>query len=133
MGQYLKAMPLLVFVLVAYFVVVIGGPGALDKVLFSATLPSGANWSLKMADTIVALGLLVLFLELVKSTRSSVAGMVDQGLSMLLFALCIVLFLVVRSAGTATFLLLTVMSLVDVLAAFVIAVSVARRDVTIER
>lgn len=130
---YLKTMPLLVFVLVVYFVAVIGGPTGLDRVVFSGTVPSGANWAVTTADLIIALGLFVLFFEMIKATRSNVASIIDQLLSMMLFAGCIVLFLLVRPAGTSTFLLITVMSLVDVLAGFVITVSATRRDITIER
>lgn len=133
MGQYLKATPLLAFVLALYFVTVFIVPGALDRVLFSGVVPSGATWTLKAADLIIALGLLVLFFELVKATRSTVASMIDQILSMLLFTGCIVLFLLVQAAGTATFFLLTIMSFVDVLATFIITVSVTRRDITVER
>jgi len=130
---FLKAMPLLVFALAAYFLVAVTGSGALDRELFSGALPSGANWTLKTADLIVAFGLFVLFFEMIKATRSTVASIIDQILSMLLFAAFIVLFLLVRSAGTGTFLLLTLMSLVDVLAGFVITVSSTRRDITVER
>jgi hypothetical protein len=130
---YLKALPLLIFVLAAYFVAVIAGPGGLERVVFSGTVPSGANWALSVGNLIIAFGLLVPFFELIKVTRSSVASIIDQLLSMLLFAACIVLFLLVRSAGTATFLLITLMSLVDVLAGFVIAIVSNRRDITVER
>ena len=133
MTGLLKALPLLAFVVVAYFVTVIAGTDALNKNVLSGTAPSGAPWTLRTADLILGLGLFVLFFEIVKSTRSTVSSIVDQILSMLLFAACIVLFLVVRSAGTGTFLLLTTMSFVDVLSAFIITVSVSRRDVTIER
>ena len=126
-------MPLLVFVLVAYFAVAIAGPGALEKVLFSGVVPSGSSWTLTAGDLVIAFGLLVLFFELVKATRSTVASIIDQLLSMLLFGACIVLFLLVGSAGNGTFLLITLMSLVDVLAGFVITVVANRRDITVER
>ena len=129
----LKAIPLLGFVLAAYFLVVIGGPGELDKILLSGSAPSGARWSLKLSDVIIGLGLLVMFVEMLKATRASVSTMIDQGLSMLLFGLCIVLFLLVHSAGTGTFMLLTLMSIVDVLAGFVITTAANRRDINIER
>ena len=131
--QFLKATPLLVFAIVAYFAAVIVGPGGLDRIVFAGTLPSGASWALKTADLVIGFGLLILFVEIIKSTRSTVSSLVDQLLSIIVFTLSIVLFLLVRPAGTATFLLLTLMSFVDVLAAFVITVSVSRRDVTIER
>ena len=130
---YLKATPLLIFVLAAYFIVTLAGPGALDKTVLSATLPSGANGVVRTADLIIAFGLFVLFFELIKATRSTVAAIVDQLFSMLLFAATVVLFLLVRPAGTSTFLLIVVMSLVDVLAGFVITVSSSRRDISIDR
>ena len=133
MSQYLKATPLLIFVLAGYFLVAATGAGALDTIVFSGAVPSGGTLALRTGELIVGVGLLVLFFEVIKATRSTIAGMVDQVLSIMLFTVCIVLFLLVRSAATGTFLLLTVMSFVDVLAAFIITVSVSRRDVTIER
>ena len=137
MGQLfgvLKAVPLLLFVLAVYFLLTaMGGPGALDKVALSGVVPSGAAWVFRTGDLVIGLGLVTLFIELLKATRANVTTMIDQALSLLLFAACIVLFLMVAAAGTGTFLLLTVMSLVDVMAGFIITVSANRRDINVER
>jgi hypothetical protein len=46
----------------------------------------------------------------------------------MMFAACLILFLVWDKAATSTFFLLTLMSMVDVIAAFAVTVKAARRE-----
>ena len=57
----------------------------------------------------------------------------DHILSMVLFIVMLVEFLLVARAGTSTFFILMVISLVDVLAGFIITARTAQRDIQIER
>ncbi len=56
----------------------------------------------------------------------------DHVLAMLLFVAMLVEFLLVKSAGTSTFFLLLIISLVDVLAGFIIGMRGATRQVEVE-
>jgi len=47
---------------------------------------------------------------------------------MMVFAACLILFLIWDKTATSTFFLLTLMSLVDVIAAFAVTVNAARRE-----
>ena len=58
--------------------------------------------------------------------------MLDHILSIATFVVALVCFLLVDYAGTATFFILTLMTLVDVIAGFTISLFAARRDLAIE-
>ena len=51
---------------------------------------------------------------------------------MALFIVMLIEFLLVRQAGTSTFFLLTMISLVDVLAGFIVSIRSSQRQVEIE-
>ena len=75
--------------------------------------------------------MIFLFVELIKATYTSAASLVDHGLSMLVFIICIIEFLVVDAAATSVFFFVMVGALIDVVAGFTIGIRVARRDLTI--
>jgi len=128
----LTAVPLLVVVVALYHAVVLAGLGTLTSVLFDATLVSGATFAFTTADLLLSLGLLLLYAEIFKATRTSSLSIVDHLLSMLLFIVCLVEFLVLPGFGTSVFLLLTLMCFIDVVAGFTVTISAARRDFGIE-
>ncbi len=103
----------------------------LDFSLFEVTLISGAIFAMNVKGLLVIISLFLLFVEIVKATRTSEAQVVDHALSMLVFVLYIVEFIVVEKCGTMTFLILTTMSLTDVIAGFTVSLSTARRDIAI--
>jgi len=126
--QWIRSIPLLLLVFVAYNLVVMSGPAGLNSVLFQATLLSGVHWPFVMSDLLLALGLAALCIEMVKATRSSNASIVDHALSMLLFVAFLVEFIAYSAAGTSTFFLIMLMSFVDVFAGFTVTIVAARRD-----
>lgn len=129
----LAALPLLLVVVGLYHAVVLAGLGGLSTVLFDVALVSGATFAFTMSDLLLALGLLLLYVEIFKATRSSNLSIVDHLLSMLLFVVCLVEFIVLPGFGTTVFLMLTLMSFIDVIAGFTVTISTARRDFGIEQ
>jgi hypothetical protein len=105
-----------------------GGPNVFNDQLMSFDLISGANWALTVGDLVTIIALLLLFIELIKATRTGGSSIVDHGLSMVLFMICLVEFLVVRQAGTSEFFFIVVVTLIDVVAGFSITIRGARRD-----
>ena len=73
--------------------------------------------------------LVVLFIELLKSTNSQRAAIVNHSLSMVLFVICLIEFLLFPAFATATFFLLTLMVLLDVVAGFTVSIMAARKDI----
>jgi hypothetical protein len=131
----LRALPLIIIAFILYNVVVFLG-GSADPV---ATLQTKifeipmikAKWIFTWGDFILLLMLLLLFIELLKSTYTSTASLLDHGLSMLVFVVCLVEFIVVPQAATSVFFLIMVATLIDVVAGYTIGIRVARRDLNI--
>lgn len=123
----LLRLPLLLIPVVAYNLLLLSSSAASAR-LASITLPSGARWDIASHDMVLIVGLITLFVELAKSTRTSKVSVVDHGLSVPLFAAALVEFIVVSGAGTTTFFLLVLMTLMDVVAGFTVTITGARRD-----
>jgi hypothetical protein len=81
------------------------------------------------ADMIVLMALLLLFVEIMKSTRSGTSSIIDHLLSTVVFVLYLVEFLMVAGAATSLFFTLMVIALVDVLAGFSVSIRTAGRDI----
>ncbi len=120
-------MPLLVIPLLTY--VVFAGAGAdFSASRFSITLPSAGLWQLTLGDILVAVGLFLVFFEILTATRGGGNSIVDHALSMIVFVVSLILFLIWDRAATSTFFLLMVMALIDVIAGFSVTLNAARRD-----
>ena len=98
----------------------------------SVQIISGGVWQIAPSDLLVAFAILILFVEILKSTRMGVRSIVDHMLSMLIFIAMIVEFLLVERAATSTFFLLIVIAFVDVLGGFTITIRTAQRDIGLE-
>jgi hypothetical protein len=98
----------------------------------SVPIISGGQWGISSGDLLIALSILLLFVEIMKSTRIGTRGFVDHMLSMLLFVGMIVEFLLVERAATSTFFLIMLSSFVDVLGGFMVSIRTAQRDIGID-
>jgi hypothetical protein len=117
-----------IYNILAFLMPGLGWTGALTTV----HMVSGADWSMSAGDMLVTLAILLLFGEMMKSTRIGIRTVVDHALSLLLFLGMIVEFLLIKQAATATFFLLLVISFVDVLGGFAVTLRSAQRDLTVE-
>jgi len=128
----LLALPVLVYNLVA--LTLDGGLRSVDATvrmtepLFTIRMTSHVDWPVSLGDLPLAASLVVLFIELLKSTTSRSIAIINHSLSMILFILCLVEFLLAPACGTSAFFLLTIMVLLDVLAGFIVTIVSARRD-----
>jgi hypothetical protein len=129
----LLALPVLVYNLIA--LTLSGGFRSVDanarmtEQLFSLRMTSQVEWPVSLGDLLLAASLVVLFIELLKSTTSRRIAIINHSLSMILFIVCLVEFLLAPAFATSTFFLLTIMVLLDVLAGFIVTIVSARRDV----
>jgi len=131
--MFMLGFPLLLIPFAIYNIVAFLMPG----VSWTATattvhVVSGADWTMSAGDMLVALGILVLFGEIMKSTRIGIRTVVDHALSLILFLGMLVEFLLVKQCATATFFLLLVISFIDVLGGFAVTLRSAQRDLTVE-
>ncbi|WP_454915526.1 hypothetical protein [Xanthobacter sediminis] len=92
---------------------------------------SGAQWKITLAEAFIAVCLLFLFFEIIKSTRISSRSLIDHMLSMLLFAVSLAEFLLVPQAGNSVFALLLCVMLLDVVTGFAVSIRVAQRDLSV--
>ena len=120
--------PMLFYLFVLYNVLSFTLNPTMTDPLFQVGMNSGGVVAFTWGDLWVVLGIFGLFVELAKSTRSTNPSIFEHGLSMALFVLFLLEFLLVKQAGTSTFLILTLMQLMDVVAGFTISISTARRD-----
>lgn len=130
----LAHLPLMIVPLILYNIGLAGlfdGGNPWQMELFSITMISGGVWSMTLGDLMVVVALVLLFVEVLKSTRTSNASVLDHLLSLGVFILFLVEFLLVRGATTSLFFVLTFIALIDVLAGFSISLRAASRDVNL--
>jgi len=132
--MYLIGFPLLVITFAIYNMIAFLTPGlGWTANVVTIHLISGQDWTVTPEDILLAFAILLLAVEVIKATRMGVRGLMDHVLSMILFIVMLVEFLLVQRAGTSTFFILMVISLVDVMAGFIITARTAQRDIQIER
>jgi len=130
----LLAIPVLVYNLFAVISLFSGSADAatdtMNAVLVTIPMPSaGSHWQVRLGDVILFGSLICLFFELLKSTQSDNVAIVNHSLSMILFVVCLVEFLLIRSFATSTFFLMSMMTFMDVLAGFIVTAISARKDI----
>ena len=81
--------------------------------LFSVSMMSGGIWTMTLGDALIVLTLVFLFVEIVKSTRTSNVSIIDHLLSTFVFVAYLVEFLLVQGAAHQVFFILMVITLID--------------------
>ena len=130
----LLSIPLFALLLIAANAAMLGGPAdapLVNIILGEFGLPSGRIVYVTVADALLLGGVVCLWLEVLKATRTSVASIVDHALSLVVFVIWLVEFLIVDRVGNTTFLILMTMAFVDVVSGFTVTISSARRDLAI--
>jgi hypothetical protein len=126
----LKSLPLLIIALIAYNVIAIMAGVPLDRTVTATTLPSGALWRLSVGDLLILLGVALLSVEIIKASRVRRAGL-DHGLSMVVFVIALLEFLLVAQCGTSVFVIIVALALIDVVSGFAVSLSTAQRDISV--
>jgi hypothetical protein len=108
----------------------VGGDPWADPIL-SVNMMSGGTFSMTLGDLMVLIGLAFFFIEILKSTRTSNASILDHLLSTFVFVAFLVEFLLVKGAAHPVFFTLMVITLIDVLAGFSVSLRAAGRDVNL--
>jgi hypothetical protein len=131
---YLIGIPLLLIPFAIYNMIAFLMPDlSWTNTIASIGMMSGATWTITPEDVLITLAILLLFLEIFKASRSSSnRGIVDHMLSLFLFIVMLVEFLLVRQAATSTFFLMMMIAFVDVIGGFAITARSARRDIAVE-
>jgi len=126
--------PLLILPLIIYnffgFLFMGGLPSGWSAQLLSIPMVSGVVWTLTAGDLLLVGGLVCLFFEVLKSTNTGRSSVVEHMLSVVVFVIFLIEFLLVGAAASSTFFLLMIMAIVDVVAGFTVSITGAGRDVS---
>lgn len=126
----LAALPLTIIPFILYNVFMITGVDLSTPLVGDGIkMMSGGVWKPTGGDVLLLIGMVVLFIEIVKATYTGTSSMIDHGLSMVVFIAFLVEFLMVSQAASSVFFLLMMAALIDVIAGFTIGIRVAKRDI----
>jgi len=130
--------PLLAIPIVIYNMMALTAGGVADASGASAIAMQLANpatgtpvfggWRITSGDILVILSMVFFFVEIIKSTATGSSTIANHAISMLVFIVCLVEFLLLPNFQTSVFFILTFMCLLDVLAGVVVTIVSARRD-----
>lgn len=131
----LRAIPLIAIAFILYNALAAAGVD-LNHAIFSLPMPSGrppenpVKWVFTWGDLLIIITLVMLFIELLKSTYTSTSSLVDHALSMVVMIICLIEFILVPKAATSVFFIILFSTLIDVIAGYTIGIRVAKRDVS---
>ncbi len=129
--------PFLIIPLILYNVFAfgfLGGDAASPwmAVLFEVNMVSGTVFRLDLGSTLILVALVLLFFEVLKATRIGSITIWDHMLSTFVFVAYLLEFILVGTAATSVFFVLTAIALIDLLAGFAVSLRAATRDVAID-
>jgi hypothetical protein len=132
----LLAIPLLIIPFALYNLAMAGilgggGIGVLDSEVLAMSMLSGSTWTMSFGDLLIVIALVLLFAEILKATRPGSRALLDHMLSLVLFVVFLVEFLLVQGAATQIFFILMTICFIDVIAGFSVSIRTASRDLSI--
>ena len=131
--MFVLGFPLLLIPFAVYNMIAFLTPGvSWTTSVATVHMMSGQDWVLTWEDLLLAFAILLLAVEIMKSTRMGMRSILDHVLAMALFIAMLVEFLLVRQAGTSTFFLLMMIALVDVLGGFIVSIRSSQRQVEVQ-
>ncbi|MGY4423684.1 hypothetical protein ACVWY2_006133 [Bradyrhizobium sp. JR6.1] len=106
--------PLLLVPLAVYNIIAFLMPGvSFTDPLIRLTLLSGEQWQITLSDMLLAAGVLLLLLEVIKGTRPGAKYLTDHLLSLIVFGAAAAEFVLWPKFGNSTYCLLTLLAMVD--------------------
>jgi hypothetical protein len=133
----LAAIPLLIFPVAAYAALALTWGGGLyaagahermSRPLFQFITAGGGVWPVSAADLILAVTLIVGFIELLKGLGNRRIAIVNHTLSIVLFVGCLAAMLLAPAFANSTFFLITLVVLLDLAAGFIVTLGQADAD-----
>jgi hypothetical protein len=138
----LRLFPLLALPLILYNLIALGG-GALmhyniqDMLSYDhalvITMFSGDKWRFSFGDFLVLVSLCLLFVEVVKATRTTSREIINHGLSLVIFVIALIEFIALKNFASTPFFFIMFMSLFDVVAGYTISIVAAEHDLGLGR
>ncbi|WP_453955089.1 hypothetical protein [Bradyrhizobium sp. USDA 377] len=108
--------PLLLIPLAVYNIIAFLMPSvSFSDVLFKVPMITGETWPVTLADLLLALGVVLLLLEVVKGARPGSKFLMDHLLSLIIFGAAAAEFVMWPKFGNSTFFLLVLLAMADFL------------------
>lgn len=124
--------PLLLIPFAIYNIFVFLMPGvAFTTPVIDVRLMSGATWAPTFGDALLALGALLLLIEVIKAARPGARYLMDHLLSLILLGAAVAEFVLLAPFATSTFFLLTVLMAVEFLAGVSFGIRNRRRPAAV--
>lgn len=139
--RFFLVFPLMVIPVALYNILAVSGSAfstaaeiraRLDTDFQSIPMISGSIWQITPGHMLITLSLIMLFFEMIKSTGTDHAAVMNHAFSMVLFIICLVEFLMFPAFGTSVFFIIGLMALLDVMAGFMVTIASARRDFAVD-
>jgi hypothetical protein len=137
----LRMFPLLLIVVVIYNFLAFGhglaSHSAMEAFLSGNAVTihmfSGDRWSFSIGDFLILLSLVLLFVEIVKATRTSSREIINHGLSMLTFVIALIEFITLKGFSTSPFFFIMCFTIFDVVGGYTISIVAAEHDLGMGR
>ncbi|WP_165406076.1 hypothetical protein [Bradyrhizobium genosp. SA-3] len=110
-GFPLLLIPLAVYNIIAFLMPTV----SFTDVLFRVPMVSGETWPVTLADLLLALGVVLLLLEVVKGARPGSKFLMDHLLSLIVFGAAAAEFVMWPKFGNSTYFLLVLLAMADFL------------------
>ncbi|OAF11442.1 hypothetical protein AYJ54_08480 [Bradyrhizobium centrolobii] len=110
-GFPLLLIPLAVYNIIAFLMPTV----SFSDVLFKVPMVTGEVWPVTLADLLLALGVVLLLLEVVKGARPGAKFLMDHLLSLIIFGAAAAEFVMWPKFGNSTYFLLVLLSMADFL------------------
>jgi len=129
--------PLLTISLIVYAVLTFLGITAPDGTVWHEglviALPmySGDVWGVTWGDAFLVGSMGLLFVELIRATKTGTASITNHLLSFLLFIVALLMFILAPGFGNSLFFIFMTMTFLDPMAGFVVTTVTARRDLSV--
>ena len=129
--------PLLAISLVVFAVLTFtGAVGSAETPWFEVAfvhLPmvSGDQWRVSWGDLFLVASMGLLFVELLRSTKTGSESIMNHALSVLVFIVALLLFIIVKGFGNSVFFIFLTMTFLDFMAGFIVTTVTARRDLSV--
>ncbi len=133
----LQMFPLLAVSLVIYAVLTLTGesigvlgPWHMENII-SLPMASGDSWTIRGGDLFIVGSMGLLFVELIRATKTDTSSLTNHALSFVLFVVCLLLFIFMKGFGNSTFFIYLAMTFLDPMAGIVVTTVTARRDLSV--
>ena len=102
-----------------------------DVIFVQLPMVSGDVWDVTWGDLFLLASMGLLFVELLRSTKTGSESIMNHALSVVVFVVALLLFIIVQGFGNSVFFIYMSMTFLDFMAGFIVTTVTARRDFSV--